>query len=235
MLQSKILLLYPNTSISTASSGEPPRVPDAEQLHVVDHGPTERGEVVAPHVVVGAEEHDPGASSRGHEPQHGPFESSLPLRLVWDLQRVPPGKSLDDHGPLAGVASVPHCERELVSLPDRGPCNLRDGALFATHELDSPLAVGDGEVGGVDVLHGFQGFDRPCWEGGVVVFDIWRDQDAPACVGEDVGAFFEVPVFQQVFCISIQPNVSKILENITKGPLQNWNFYRVEVLILTIQ
>lgn len=169
-------------------------VPDAEQRDVIDDRAAER--TIGPGIVVGAEEDDPGALGHGGESENGPLEASGPFRIVGNLNGGAGREGLDHHGPRAGVAGVAHGEGEGVDPADDGAGDLGEGALLAPDQLDCALALGNLEVGGVDVVDGLEGLHHPAGERRVVVLDVGRDQHAPRRIWQDVGPFLEVGVLQ---------------------------------------
>ena len=135
--------------------------PSTEEFNVVDHRPTQAREIVVPHRVERAVEHDPSPVRDGDELQRRSLESTFPFRLVRHLERVFPGEGLDDHRPRAGVARVSDGEGENVNFPGGRADDLCDGALFPGDEFDGAAALRDGEVVGVDVFNGFERFYHP--------------------------------------------------------------------------
>lgn len=110
-----------------------PRIPNTQQLHIIKDRPTQRRKIVTPRGVKRAEEHDPGPGRARHEPKNSPLEPAFPLGLVRDLKGSSTRERLNDHGPLARVASVPHGEEELVGFTGYGAYHLGYRALFPGH------------------------------------------------------------------------------------------------------
>ena len=143
------------TEMLKMAAFKPPEPPDTDYPHGVNSRPTQRAQIVAPHVIESTVKHDTCPIFGRLEPELSALESSFSLWLVGHFNSFPPGERLHHHWPGARVAGVTDGESQDVNLPDQCAHELSNNAFPSSYKLDCAQPFWYREMGRIDELNSF--------------------------------------------------------------------------------